>query len=113
MRFGIDRVGVSLPFIAVIETVAVWVLFQHVRVGNGQAELFNPLVWHRRVHIGRLQCRRLTIGSAKMLFWNQKNRTPTENPLWRLMKIFQGFFHIPGLTGRPGRAFLAAEYDVL
>ena len=87
MRFGIDRVGVSLPFIEVIETVAVWVLFQHVGVGNGQSELFNPLVWHRWVHFGRLQCRRLTIRSDKVLFRNKKTGPPAESPLWRLVQL--------------------------
>src|SRR5690349_19650574 len=100
MRFGIDRVGVSLPFIEVIETVAVRVWFQHVRVGIRQADLVSAIVWHRWVDFGRLQCRRMTISSDKMLFRNKKTGTPAEGPLWRLMQLLQGSFHIPGFARR-------------
>src|SRR5690349_23496751 len=112
MRFGIDRVGVPLPFIKVIETVAVWVLFQQVRVGNGQAELFNPFVWHRWMHFSRLQCRRLTIGSDNMLFRNKKTGTPAESPLWRLMQLLQGSFHIAGFAGRRGGPLRRARLEL-
>src|SRR5690349_5013755 len=112
MRFGIDRVGVPLPFVEVIETVAVWVLFEHVGISNGQAELFNPLVWHRWVHFGGLQCRRLTIGSDKMFFRNKKAGTAAESPLWRLMQLLQGSFDIPGFARGRGGSLRRARLEL-
>src|SRR5215831_7778907 len=103
MRLGVDWVGVSLPFIEVVETVTIWVLFQHIGVTNRQPELFNPFVWHRGMHFSGLQCRRLTIGTDEMLFRNEKARTPAESPLWRLVQLLQGSFHVPGFAGGRGR----------
>src|SRR6478735_2846953 len=98
MRFGVGRIGFPLPFIKVIETVTVWVLFQHVGVGDRQPELFNPFIRNRWVHFSGLQCRRLTIGTDEMLFRNKKAGTPAESPLWRLAQLLQGPFHIFGFA---------------
>src|SRR5436309_15220348 len=92
MRIPVDRVGVSLPFVEVSETVAVRILFQYVGVVNRQAELLDPFVRHRRMHFRGLQGCGLSVRADEMFFRNKKAGTPAERPLRWLSQFLQSIF---------------------
>src|SRR6059058_1934844 len=94
MRIAVDRVGVSLPFVEVSETVAVRILFQDVGVGDGQAELLDPFIRHRRMHLGSLQGGGLSVRADEMFFRNKKPGTPAKGPLRWLPQFLQGIFNL-------------------
>src|SRR5437870_1628158 len=94
MRIPVDRVGVSLPFFEVSETVAVRILLQHVGIGNRQAELLDPFVRHWRMHFRGLQGCRLSVRADEMFFRNKKPGTPAKGPLRRLSQFLQGIFNL-------------------
>src|SRR4029077_432298 len=94
MRIAVDRVGVSLPFVEVSETVAVRILFQDVGVGDGQAELLDPFIRHRRRLCGSLQGCRLSVRADEMFFRNKKPGTPTKGPLRWLPQFLEGIFNL-------------------
>src|SRR5438105_5362380 len=100
MRIPVHWVGMSLPFIEVIETVAVRILFQDVGIGNGQSELLDPFIRHWRMHFGGLQGGGLSVRADEMFLRNKKPGTPAEGPLRRLSQLLQSIF---GLFGFPGR----------
>src|SRR5438270_8463231 len=100
MRIPVGRIGVSLPFVEVIETVAVRILFQDVGVGNGQAELLNPFVRHRWMHFSGLQGCGLSIRADEMFFRNKKSGTPAEGPLRWLPQFLRGIFDLLRFAGR-------------
>src|SRR5213075_397711 len=94
MRIAVDRVGVSLPFVQVSETIAVRILFQDVGVGDGQAELLDPFIRHRRMHLGSLQGCGLSVRADEMFFRNKKPGTPAKGPLRWLPQFLQGIFNL-------------------
>src|SRR5436305_1268847 len=94
MRIPVDGVSVSLPFVEVIETVAVRILFQHVGVGNRQAKLLDPFVRHRGMHFGSLQGCGLSVRADEMFFRNKKPGTPAKGPLRWLPQFLQGIFNL-------------------
>src|SRR5438045_7700405 len=99
MRIPVDRIGVSLPFVEVIEPVAVRILFQYVGVGNRQAELLDPFVRYRRMHFGGLQGCGLSVRADEMFFRNKKPGTPAEGPLRWLPQFLQSIFRLFRFAG--------------
>src|SRR5438874_10942819 len=100
MRTPVDRIGVSLPFVEVIEPVAVRILFQHVGVGNRQAALLDPFVRYRRMHFGGLQGCGLSVGADEMFFGNEEPGTPAEGSLRWLATFLQNILCIFSFAGR-------------
>src|SRR2546423_15441144 len=100
MRIPVRRVGVSLPFVEVIETVAVRILFQDVGIGDGQAKLLDPFVRHRWMHFGGLQGGGLSIRADEMFFRNTEPGTPAEGPLRWLPQVLQSIFDLFRFAGR-------------
>src|SRR6266850_5954782 len=94
MRIAVDRISVPLPFVEVIETVAVRILFQDVGVGDGQAELLDPFVRYRRMYFGGLQGGGLSVRADEMFFRNKKPGTPAKGPLRWLPQFLQGIFNL-------------------
>ena len=89
MRILIVRIGMPLPFVKICKPVAVWVLFQNIGVGDGQVELFQPLIWNGWMHHRGLERGRQTIGVDKMFLRNKKPRALMGCPLRRLLKFFR------------------------
>src|SRR6266446_9986062 len=100
MRIPVGRVGVSLPLVEVIETVAVRILFQDVGIGDGQSELLDPFIRHRRMYFGGLQGGGLAVRADEMFFRDKKPGAPAEGPLCRLSELLQSIFDLFRFAGR-------------
>src|SRR5947209_17833982 len=94
MRIPVDRISVPLPFVEVSETVAVRILFQDVGIGDGQAELLDPFIRHRRMHLSGLQGGGLSVRADEMFFRYKKPGAPAEGPLRRLSQLLQSIFDL-------------------
>jgi hypothetical protein len=90
MRILVRRHGVILPFLEVAKAIAVRVLGENARVRDGELEVLQPLVGHRRMHLGGLQRRRQAVRGDEVFFGNEKTGASAESPLCRLPEFLHG-----------------------
>ncbi len=89
MGILVDRIGMRLPFVKIGKPVAVGVPFQNIGVGDGQVELFQPLIWNGWMNHRGLERRRHAIGVDEMFLRDKKPRALMGCPLRRLLKFFR------------------------
>ena len=87
VRIAIGRVGVTLPFLEVAETIIVRILLKHIGISDRQSKLLQPFIWHGRMHFGRLQSRRKSICANEVLFRHKQPRATAKRPLGRSMQF--------------------------
>ena len=102
----------ALPFIQVGEAVAIRILGQDIGVGDGQTELFQPFVRHRRMHLRGLKRGRQSVRADEMLFRHKQSGPAAENPLRWNLDFLDGVTQIVRLPGAAraslvGRSFAA------
>ena len=89
MRILLCGIGLPLPLFQIVEAVAVRILSQHVRFRNRQAELLQPFVRHRRMHLRVLQRGGQAVRPNEMFFRHEEPGAPAESPLRRLAQLLR------------------------
>src|ERR1043166_5918029 len=77
----------ALPFIEVIESIAVRVLAEHVGIGDRQAVGFQPLVRHGGMHLRGFESHGQTFRPDEMFVWHKQTGAFAKGPLRRLLQF--------------------------